>query len=645
MSSSEIGLAKLIDTVRKDSGVNNAIDAMEQVSLLLLLRYFYAVILNDVPWKSSIGGFRELFFKDNIFPRGKIETDFEKLKFVLRDIVSIMEHPCNPDYVDNTTLITWQRIDNIIGAIPFRIRSEKILDSLLWHLDLIKFDNSLSEAYDKLVVSMINESMASGAFHTPRALVAAIVKVIHPSSKQSVYDPALGMGRFIIETKKLIEEKLNNKFCGAHYAFGQDISPFACLVGSLNLLLNGIDIRNISLGDSLLDDDNSSYDIVLSGVPFGKVSDFNRYEYDYHDCSSSIEAMFLKLSMKKLAKGGKAALIVPEGLLSNRTFEDLRHQLLTRFNLHTILSLPNGTLAPYTGVKVSVLFFENTKIDNDIWFYELKTDRRFSKINKIDDCDFSEFIELFPKRIKTDRSILIRKEDVLRREFLNLSFNISGSHEEIQSLDVVRELQRLNESKKESDAIWLNLTESLRMPQEVVYSEKTTCGGLFSLSAGKNLTKAQVKDQGKYPVYGGNGIIGYYDEYNRSGENIIIGRVGANCGNVHFVEGPIWLTDNSFSVQVKVSSKVHQPYLAHVLRSMDLNKLGRGSAQPSISYSKIKDIDISLPTYAQQVELSNWFDKINMNHDSLLNTFKLQTEKFNELTNYLVVSNCVRGKS
>lgn len=644
MNNAEIDLSKLIDVARKDSGINNSIDAMEQVSLLLLLKYFYTVTLSDVTWKNSILSFRNFFVKNNVFSSAKIEADYEKLRTVLHDIVSSVEHPLDPDYCDSVTLITWGRVEDIVAAIPFRIRSDKVLDGLLLHLDHIDFDNFFAEAYDKLVVSMINESMASGAFHTPRALVAAIVKVINPSSKQSVYDPALGMGRFIIETKKLIEERSNNKFCSTHYAFGQDISPFACLVGSLNLMLNGVDIRNVSLGNSLLDSDNSSYDIVLSGVPFGKVSDFDRYEYDYHDCSSSIEAMFLKLSMKKLAQGGKAALIVPEGLLSNRSHEDLRRQLLTRFNLHSILSLPNGTLSPYTGIKVSVLFFENAKIDEDIWFYELKTSKQFSKINQISDFHFAEFIELFSKRIKTDQSFLISKKEIFNRDFLNLSFKLLENADEIKSLEIVDELQRLNENKQEFDALWLNLAESLKVRQEFVFSEKTTFGKLLSLSAGKNLTKAQIKEQGEYPVYGGNGIIGYYDEYNRSGENIIIGRVGANCGNVHFVTDPIWLTDNSFSVQIKVSSKVHQPYLAHLLRSMDLNRLGRGAAQPSISYSKIKDIEISLPPYEKQVELSKWFDEMNLQRAELIDSIKRQTEKFNELTNYSIVSNCIGEK-
>ena len=239
---------------------------------------------------------------------------------------------------------------------------------------------------------------------------------------------------------------------------------------------------------------------------------------------------------------------------------------------------------------------------------------------------------------------MISKKEIFNRDFLNLSFKLPENADEIKSLEIVNELQRLNENKQEFDALWLNLAESLKVRQEVVFSEKTTFGKLLSLSAGKNLTKAQIKDQGEYPVYGGNGTIGYYDEYNRLGENIIIGRVGANCGNVHFVTGPIWLTDNSFSVKIKVSSKVHQPYLAHLLRSMDLNKLARGSAQPSISYLKIKDIEISLPPYEKQVELSKWFDEMNLQRAELIDSIRKQTEKFNELTNYSIISNCIGEK-
>ncbi|MBF4348727.1 restriction endonuclease subunit M, partial [Vibrio anguillarum] len=81
---------------------------------------------------------------------------------------------------------------------------------------------------------------------------------------------------------------------------GNDLSPFAHLIGALNLLLNDIDIGGVSISDSLLDRDCQQYDFVISGVPFGKVNELTKYEYYYHGYSGSLEAMFLKHTMDKL---------------------------------------------------------------------------------------------------------------------------------------------------------------------------------------------------------------------------------------------------------------------------------------------------------------------------------------------------------
>ncbi|MBU1013188.1 MAG: N-6 DNA methylase [Bacteroidetes bacterium] len=647
MNNSETKLINLIDIIRKDSGINNAIDAMEQLSLILLLKYFYDIILADAPKRNAIGDFKKLFYNSNCFNSGKIETDFSELKNVWFDIRSNVKLRGDEFCDDGFARDTWNKVEDLLNNISFRIRSVKILEILLSQIEDIYFNEQLAEAYDTLVVKMINDSISSGAFHSPKALVTAIVKVIKPSLRQSIYDPALGTGRFIVETHKIVSKHSETISNETLYTFGRDISPFACLVGSLNLLLNGIDIKNISLSDSLLDNDNSCYDIVLSGVPFGKASHIDRYEHDYYGYSSNLEAMFLKHSMRKLGQGGKAALIVPDGLLFNRTHEllNLRHTLLTRFNLHSILSLPSGTLAPYAGVKVSVLFFENTEPENDIWFYELKTNKPLNKTNQISDHDLVEFIELFSKRIETANSYLVNKRDILNREGINLSIEPQKKVNEVSDLKIFDEITFLKKKKEEFDLLLSEFIDSLNESKQAEFVKKFTLGELLKTKAGKPLKKIEINEEGRFPVYGGNGLIGYFNEYNREGENIIIGRVGAQCGNIHFIKGPIWLTNNSFSVEINSSLKVHLPYLAHVLRSLNLNKLARGSAQPSISFERIKEVEISLPTYEQQVELCEWFEEILLKNNNLLNSIKLQADKYSELSNYSIISNCINGNN
>jgi type I restriction enzyme M protein len=518
--------------------------------------------------------------------------------------------------------------------------SEKILGVLIDEVGAIEFGEEMTLAYETLIFNMVNTSISSGAFHSPQALVSAIVKVTDLFPGDSVYDPALGTGRFIVEANKLISHSVGRMRCNSLSSYGQDLSPFACLVGTLNLLLHGINVKNVYLGDSLLRSDKALYDVVLSGVPFGKPNSVEKYVHGYEGVSENLEAMFLRHVMRKLSNAGRAAVIIPNGIFFNKTREliGLRRELLTDFNLHTVLSLPAGVLSPYTAVKVSVVFFDRAEKTDDVWFYELKPDKPLSKTNPVCGSDFLEFVEFYSQRTETPSSFLIDKSVLLSSETVDISAGSISASDEQSDFSVDDELSRLLGARKESDALYSQLTGLLGESDQIGFVEKVTIGDLFKIKSGRPLKKSELIEGASFPVYGGNGIIGCYDKYNLDGENILIGRVGAQCGNIHFVKGPIWLTNNAFCVQLKSPSSVFMPYLAHVLRGLELNSLARGTAQPSISYASIKDLELTLPTYDRQVLLSSWFDEIQWKEEEFRKSIEFQVRKLQELTNHVINS-------
>ncbi|WP_331253249.1 restriction endonuclease subunit S [Vibrio anguillarum] len=161
---------------------------------------------------------------------------------------------------------------------------------------------------------------------------------------------------------------------------------------------------------------------------------------------------------------------------------------------------------------------------------------------------------------------------------------------------------------------------------------------ICKLRSGKNLNKDDVENKGSFPVYGGNGIIGYYLDPNRPGNSIVIGKVGAYCGNIHFSSKPYWLTSNAISLELLDTTRVYLPYLAHVLKSLDLNNLATGTAQKFISINKLYEVEVFLPSLEKQRELSDWFTSIEESKSkiqSLLADFSqnigtISTESINE---------------
>ena len=312
-----------------------------------------------------------------------------------------------------------------------------------------------------------------------------------------------------------------------------------------------------------------------------------------------------------LGTNGRAALIVPEGVLFNGTnqLDSLRYQLLTQFNLHSILSLPKGTLAPYTGVKVSVLFFDNERPGKNIWFYDLTTNKQSNKGSSITDSDFDEFISLYDLRQVTERSCLVDKDSLLKDRACKLTISLPNK-EKVDKFDKGNELKKLNNKNTELvDSITKYIGISL-LQIDAEISQTSTISGLGTLKTGKNLNTADLLESGTFPVYGGNGIIGYFNEANRNGNTIVIGKVGLYCGNIHFADQPFWLTSNAISLEVFDDSDVFVPDLAHLLRGLDLNKLSTGAVQQFVSIKQLKDIEVSLPSYQKQVELSNWFTEL-----------------------------------
>lgn len=128
----------------------------------------------------------------------------------------------------------------------------------------------------------------------------------------------------------------------------------------------------------------------------------------------------------------------------------------------------------------------------------------------------------------------------------------------------------------------------------------------FSLKSGDNLpAKKQV--EGPYPVYGGNGIAGYHNEYNITGDNILIGRVGALCGNIHHTNGNVWVTDNAFVVN-KIATYWDINFLTLELKYLKLNQYASQTAQPVISNKSMKDVRLFLPPLSEQKEIVEYLD-------------------------------------
>lgn len=128
---------------------------------------------------------------------------------------------------------------------------------------------------------------------------------------------------------------------------------------------------------------------------------------------------------------------------------------------------------------------------------------------------------------------------------------------------------------------------------------------LINIKSGDAIDKEDIETLGRYPVFGGGKSIGYYNEYNISEYDIIVGRVGAKCGCVTFPQRKSWATDNA----LVVSNRFKNKYLYYLLIQCNLNTLSNTVAQPLITSSQIKNIFIALPPLAEQIKITSYLDE------------------------------------
>ena len=154
----------------------------------------------------------------------------------------------------------------------------------------------------------------------------------------------------------------------------------------------------------------------------------------------------------------------------------------------------------------------------------------------------------------------------------------------------------------------------------------------YKLTSGKNLTSKNIIE-GEFPVYGGNGIVGYHIDYNLDGDNIIIGRVGALCGNVRNVLGKAYITDNAFILS-KIENRWINVFILYLLEIHNLRQYARDALQPVVSNSGFKNIDIILPPLPLQQSFASKIEAIEKQKELIKQSIKEVETLFNSRMDY-----------
>lgn len=332
-----------------------------------------------------------------------------------------------------------ERFRRIFSTVRNHARRGATFARVVQQVNRLHFSDStdvivLSEIYENLLKQVAADSAGyAGEFYTPRHIIRLIVAVLRPKLGERVYDPCFGTCGFLGESAEYIRGHAGSLSGDAldrlnHQTFyGIELKPLTYLLGNMNMLLHQIEGASLELDNTLERHsanvpEKQRYHVIHSNPPYGgKMA--QELQTNFTIRSGSTETLFLQHIMASLAKGGRAAVVVPEGVLFRGGPDArVRERLLREFDVHTVLSLPAGIFLPYAGVKTNVLFFnrrEDERGTESVWFYELTNDGFELKQTRrpIAGSQVEDFLAKWEGRVEGDDSWLVPVEDIVKRGF------------------------------------------------------------------------------------------------------------------------------------------------------------------------------------------------------------------------------------
>ncbi|WP_007513450.1 type I restriction-modification system subunit M [Pseudofrankia saprophytica] len=279
----------------------------------------------------------------------------------------------------------------------FTIPTANLLSKVIDMLDEVLGDQQLFDERDtkgdlyEYMLSKIATAGQNGQFRTPRHIIELMVAMTAPGPGDTICDPACGTAGFLVASAAYLQrthgDSLLDPATRRHYDHemfhGFDFDGTMLRIGSMNMLLHEVEQPDIRYRDSLAQSaagEAGKYSLILANPPFAGSLDNETTAKDLLAVvrTRKTELLFIALFLRLLRPGGRAAVIVPDGVLfgSTKAHKDLRKILIEEHKLDAVVKLPGGVFKPYAGVSTAILFFTRTDSGgtDDVWFYEVTAD-------------------------------------------------------------------------------------------------------------------------------------------------------------------------------------------------------------------------------------------------------------------------------
>jgi type I restriction enzyme M protein len=375
-------------------GIANPLEVIEQITYLLFLRR-----LDDLQTLEENKAARlKKPVERSVFPEGKdpkkrpyTDLRWSRFKHFAPDemftVVSEHVFPFLRTLGGNGSTYSKHMAD-----ARFTIPTPALLSKVVDLIDAVPMEDrdTKGDLYEYML-GKIATAGQNGQFRTPRHIIRLMVEMTAPTPKDVICDPACGTCGFLVAAGEYLREwhpeSLRDAKLRAHFHEGMfhgfDFDNTMLRIGSMNMLLHGVEDPDVTYRDSLAQDhagEEEKYTLVLANPPFAGSLDYENTAKDLLQIvkTKKTELLFLALFVRLLKPGGRAAVIVPDGVLfgSSNAHKELRRLLVEDQKLDAVISLPSGAFKPYAGVSTAILVFTKTNSGgtDSVWFYDVEAD-------------------------------------------------------------------------------------------------------------------------------------------------------------------------------------------------------------------------------------------------------------------------------
>ncbi len=495
--------------MRKDKGLNGDLDRLPMLTWIMFLKFLddkeridedRAALAGDVFRPTLEAPYR---WRDWAADNAGITGD-ELISFINND------EAVRPDGSRGAGLFAYLRglrsangrdrrdvIARVFDGVLNRMISGYLLRDVLNKVNEIHFAisdelHTFSRLYEVMLREMRDAAGDSGEFYTPRPVVRFMVAATNPRLGEKILDPACGTAGFLVECYRHLTEQAetieDRETLQDKSIFGGEAKPLPFLLAQMNLLLHGMENPQIDFGNSLgtpLRDirDDQRVDVILTNPPFGGEEERGILSnFPTNKQTAETALLFLQLIMHKLRrKSGRAAVIVPNGtLFADGVAIRIREDLIKRFNVHTIVRLPNGVFSPYAGIPTNILFFDSEGATKGIWYYQIylpKGKKGYSRFRPMRFEEFDAILDWWGNRQESSVAWRVDRSEIEKRNY-DLDFRNPHSVEKKHDGNPVELLDSIHDKELKALKIVSHLRKSQNDTGPLTNSAwKTVCMG------------------------------------------------------------------------------------------------------------------------------------------------------------------------